>query len=216
MLIWLIRRTSKVFLSKELDLLITEIRIIQISLERGAISTPSLCAQKMLVSAEDHRASKHCGIDILAICRAIFVYIFYRRREGASTIEQQVVRVITKRYEITFRRKLKEIFLAILISGEVNKKLFPAIYLTIGYYGTNTVGYEAICKAIGCKVDDESPAVAARIVSRLKYPEPRLTSLKKAKKILARELHITKLYHEHIEKGFHEYLCTRRFFPRKH
>lgn len=186
------------------------------SLERGVIPTPSLCAQQMLVSAEDHRASKHCGVDILAICRAIYVKIFYGRREGASTIEQQLVRVITKRYEITFRRKLKEVFLAILVSGEIDKNIFPAIYLTIGYYGTNTVGYEAICKALGCTVDDESPAVAARIVSRLKYPEPRLTSLKKAKKILAREIHITKLYHEHIEKGFHEYLYTRRFFPRKH
>ena len=51
-----------------------------------------------LVIGEDHRYYKHPGFDIIGICRAIYKNVFLGKREGASTIEQQLVRVLTEDY----------------------------------------------------------------------------------------------------------------------
>ncbi len=42
-----------------------------------------------LIEAEDHRFFKHSGIDLIAIIRAIWKIMIYRKVEGGSTIEQQ-------------------------------------------------------------------------------------------------------------------------------
>src|SRR5262245_21594087 len=68
-------------------------------LGRGIGSVPPLIAQRLLVSGEDHRHVLHPGVDPIAICRATWRCIYRGKREGASTIEQQVVRVISGRYE---------------------------------------------------------------------------------------------------------------------
>ncbi|MTW02035.1 transglycosylase domain-containing protein [Pseudoduganella ginsengisoli] len=215
MLIWLLRKLSKPFLLCELNLLIKHVQSIEKSLATGKIAHPSLCAQQMLVSAEDHRASKHCGVDGIAILRAIFVRLLYGRREGASTIEQQVIRVITNQYQISFRRKAKEIFLAILLTEHIEKNRFPAIYLTIAYYGTGMIGYEAACSLLGCEHNAEDPVIAAKIVSRLKYPQPRLLSKDRINLISQREAHLIKLYNKHRHKGIYEYLNYRPFLSRE-
>ncbi len=53
------------------------------------------CYQKLvvfLVLGEDHRYFKHIEFDIIGICRAIYRDLLCGKREGASTIEQQLVR----------------------------------------------------------------------------------------------------------------------------
>ncbi len=69
----------------------------------------------LLVLGEDHRNRYHIGFDIIAITRAIYRRVTTGLKEGASTIEQQLVRVITADYSMTFSRKLKEILLAVVI-----------------------------------------------------------------------------------------------------
>lgn len=67
---------------------------------------------RFLIVAEDNRFYNHPGYDVVGICRAIYKDVCKGKREGASTIEQQLVRVLTGDYRFSVRRKIKEIYLA--------------------------------------------------------------------------------------------------------
>lgn len=72
-----------------------------------------------LILAEDHRNKYHIGVDVIAICRAIYRRLRFSVKEGASTIEQQLVRVVTGDYRDSISRKIKEIMLAVYIRKKV-------------------------------------------------------------------------------------------------
>jgi hypothetical protein len=84
-----------------------------------------------LILAEDHRFRMHKGVDAYAIVRAIVNYIFKKRLEGASTIGQQLVRTIIKDRRILLKRKLKEIFLSVLIDSSYEKDELLSCYIHI-------------------------------------------------------------------------------------
>jgi hypothetical protein len=132
---------------------------------------PPLLFQQLLVSGEDHRHGFHPGFDPIAIARALWRRMTKTSREGASTIEQQLVRVITGRYERTLRRKVKEILLAILVSRCFPRAELPAVYLRIAYYGWRMQGFSQACDRMGINPSQASIADAARLVARLKYPQ---------------------------------------------
>ncbi len=116
---------------------------------------PPLVAQQLLVSGEDHRHGWHPGFDIVAILRAVWRRLFFGSREGGSTIEQQLVRTITGRYERTFCRKLREIFLAMLVAAHFKVKAIPRFtFLSLLRQAMN--GYrEAFQRSNGfCYFDD--------------------------------------------------------------
>lgn len=148
---------------------------------------------KALVVAEDHRNAVHYGVDPLAILRTIKVRIFQGRRQGASTIEQQLVRTITGRYEKTPRRKIREQFLAVMLNVKFDKEELASCYLKIAYYGVSLAGYKGIerIKAV-TSVDSDSV-----IVAHLKYPKTRNADDLMAKKHMVRVEHINSLLRKH-------------------
>src|ERR1700686_1168007 len=83
---------------------------------REASGAPPWIVQALLISGEDHRFFDHAGIDFIAVCRAVWRGHVLRRREGASTIEMQLVRVLTGRFERTLVRKIREAGLATLLA----------------------------------------------------------------------------------------------------
>ena len=86
---------------------------LQVELEKLKMKPD--CYKKLvafLVVGEDHRYYRHIGFDIVGICRAVYRDVFLGKREGASTIEQQLVRALTEDYRFSIRRKIKEIYLA--------------------------------------------------------------------------------------------------------
>lgn len=125
-----------------------------------------------LIIAEDRRNSLHCGIDPIAIVRAIWARLFKDSIQGASTIEQQFVRVALGRYEKTITRKIREQLLAISLCKRTDKEKIAATYLSIAFYGTKLVGLEGVSKLCNSPIENISYYDAIRIVSRLKYPEP--------------------------------------------
>jgi membrane carboxypeptidase/penicillin-binding protein len=167
---------------------------------------PPLVAQRLLVSAEDHRHGCHPGFDIYAICRAIFRHFTSQRREGASTIEQQIVRVITNRFDLTLRRKLREIMLASLVAVHFPKSVSPSIYLAIGYYGWKMNNYIQACHRLRLQPNNLSLDEAAAIVARLKYPEPRISPPRRVMQIEQRMKYLERLYWTHIANGTYDYL----------
>lgn len=120
-----------------------------------------------LIIAEDHRSSLHYGIDPFAIIRALKVRVTVGRTQGASTIEQQLVRRVTRRYEKTPRRKIREQIIAVMLSSELEKKEIASAYLKIAYYGSNLSGGLGIRTIMASGVDNYD----AVIVAYLKYPK---------------------------------------------
>lgn len=125
-----------------------------------------------LIVAEDHRSPIHPGIDLISIARAIAARVLWSRIEGASTIEQQFVRVVTGRYDKTIWRKLREQVLALAIVRYRSKRHIAAAYLSIAYYGARYSGLYSL--ALGCNqtVEHGNSDFVVSAISRLKYPEP--------------------------------------------
>ena len=154
-----------------------------------------------LVVGEDHRYYSHPGFDVVGICRAIFRDVFKGRREGASTIEQQLVRVLTEDYRYSLRRKIKEIYLATKLKKIADKYTLAAAYLNIANYGTDYSGLSSVLEKFGATLQhDMDDNVCAEIVARLKYPEPRRYNAARMAQIEQRKRHILRLYEQQIMK----------------
>lgn len=125
-----------------------------------------------LFAAEDHRSAMHPGIDPIAMGRALVVRLKTGRGQGASTIEQQLVRVATGRYERTPRRKLREQILALALSRRRSKSSIAAAYLSSAFYGSHKHGFSALRNICGGDLESVNQETIFRMIARLKYPEP--------------------------------------------
>ena len=96
------------------------------------------------ISAEDKKFYNHFGVDVVAIFRAAFTNIISynsnRRVVGASTITQQVVKNLLLSNEVSYKRKLKEILLAIRIERILSKDKILELYLNDIYLGYGSYG----------------------------------------------------------------------------
>lgn len=154
-----------------------------------------------LVVAEDHRFYSHPGYDIIGICRALYKDVFKGKREGASTIEQQLVRVLTEDYRYSIRRKIKEIYLAAKLHQLADKYTLASAYLEFANYGTDYHGLGRILRKFGATLEPNmDDTVCAEIVARLKYPEPRRDNPVRMGQIEMRKNHILRLYNEKHER----------------
>lgn len=154
--------------------------------------------EQLLISGEDHRFRYHFGFDIIAILRAIRNRLIFNKREGASTIEQQLVRVFTNDFKKTIRRKIKEIFLSTTLCELVPRKDIPAIYLHVAYYGTGMNGLEEVYKKLDISNTEAiSNELCAEIIARIKYPQPKKNSEKRFRQIEMRKKHLLSLYNRH-------------------
>lgn len=134
---------------------------------------PNRMMCELLVLGEDHRIACHPGVDPLALCRAAWQTYVNGHRQGGSTVAMQLVRVLSGRFESTWRRKLEEMALAVLVTRHVPRAELPALYLAVAYYGWCMTGFEAACRRLDCDPTTCSLEDAAMLVARLKYPQPR-------------------------------------------
>jgi len=143
-----------------------------------------------LVAGEDHRFFEHGGTDAIAVAGAVWRFIRYGRCGGASTIEQQLVRVLTNRRERTLRRKLMEIIVACHLAHRYSKDCLALIYLEVAYFGWEMNGVREACGRLGISIREVAPHQAASVVARLKYPEPQYPTDARRKQISIRARHI--------------------------
>ncbi len=95
------------------------------------------------LAAEDQNFYEHHGIDLRGVLRAVFNNVVRRRREGASTITQQVAKNFLLTNEQTFMRKAKEAILAIRIDRAFTKDQILDLYLNQIYLGAGAYGVAA-------------------------------------------------------------------------
>ena len=97
-----------------------------------------------LETFEDRRFRHHPGVDVIALCRALYNNL--RSGEvlsGASTVTMQVVRLARKGKPRTYREKLIEILWALRLEMLYSKDQIMALYAANAPFGGNVVGLEA-------------------------------------------------------------------------
>jgi penicillin-binding protein 1A len=101
---------------------------------------------RAVIAIEDRRFHEHDGIDLRAILRASWRNLASNRIEGASTITQQLVRMMYLSPERTLKRKVQEAMLAIWLEVQLSKQEILARYLNTAYFGGGVHGIDAAAK----------------------------------------------------------------------
>ena len=157
--------------------------------------------KEMLIIAEDRRFLKHNGIDFVSIIRAVYKFVFFGKIEGGSTIEQQLIRIITRNRKLSLSRKIKEIFLSTLIHKVLSKDEVIELYLLLAYFGPNMNGILQACKYLGIDINSITPFQSAELIARLKYPGGKVISSERRVKLEKRINFILKKYYEHSQRS---------------
>ena len=107
-------------------------------------SVPKIVINSFLV-AEDKNFYNHIGIDFTSIIRAAKRNLnnIGGRPEGASTITQQVAKNFFLSREVSYKRKIKEILLALRIEQILDKNRILELYLNQIYLGFRSYGIAA-------------------------------------------------------------------------
>ncbi len=97
-----------------------------------------------IISTEDKNFYIHDGYDLFGIARSIIVNIMNKRTsQGASTITQQLARILFLSNEKTLTRKIKEIQIAARIEKTISKDQILEMYLNNVYLGSGSYGVGA-------------------------------------------------------------------------
>lgn len=96
------------------------------------------------VSVEDKRFYKHHGVDFFALTRAVTKLINKDAiTQGGSTITQQLSRNVFLSHEVSWQRKVKEIFISLELEKIYSKDQILEFYVNNIFYGNNCYGIES-------------------------------------------------------------------------
>jgi penicillin-binding protein 1A len=97
--------------------------------------------KKAFVAIEDRRFYEHDGVDYKGVTRALVQNITSRNLvEGASSLNQQLARMVYLNQERNFWRKLREVRLAQRLNQGLTKDQILERYLNLVYLGEGTYG----------------------------------------------------------------------------
>ncbi len=125
------------------------------------------------LAAEDADFYTHSGIDMGGIARAVWLTVTTGNKHvaGGSTITQQVARMFFLSPEVSYTRKLSEIFLAFRIESALSKDEILELYLNKSFFGHRSYGVAAAAEFYyGKTLDQLSLAQCAMLASIPKFP----------------------------------------------
>lgn len=97
-----------------------------------------------LIATEDKNFYKHHGYDITGLARSTVQNVLAGHVvQGASTLTQQLARILFLSNERTFDRKIKELVVAARIEKSVSKDKILEMYVNNVYLGSGAYGIEA-------------------------------------------------------------------------
>ena len=125
-----------------------------------------------LIVTEDRRFFTHKGFDLRGIIRAFFVnYRSGRIKQGASTITQQLARILFLNNKKTFDRKINEILISHKLEKVFSKEQIIALYLNHAYFGSGNYGIKDAAKFyFNKRVENLNLNESAILVGVLKAP----------------------------------------------
>ncbi|PZV00955.1 MAG: penicillin-binding protein, partial [Leptolyngbya sp.] len=124
------------------------------------------------IASEDQRFYEHDGVDYRGIARAAWANVQNRDLvEGASTITQQLARIVFLDQERSFQRKIKEAMMATKLEDSLTKEQIIERYLNLVYLGSGAYGVaDASWVYFGKTIDQLTVAEAAMIAGMAPAP----------------------------------------------
>ncbi len=96
------------------------------------------------IAAEDHNFFNHPGISLKGIIRSLLINVYHGKIvQGASTITQQLVKLLFTDSRRTLMRKFKDQFLAVLVERQFTKDHILQLYLNNICFGCGIYGIQA-------------------------------------------------------------------------
>ena len=125
-----------------------------------------------LISREDRVFYSHHGYTVKSIMRAVVGKLTGKTLGGGSTLTQQIAGTLyCDRTDISYSRKLKELWWAIQMERRYSKDQILELYLNKIYFGGGTYGVNAASKYyFGHPATEITPAEAALLVVQLSNP----------------------------------------------
>ena len=100
-----------------------------------------------LIATEDKNFYKHKGYDLIGLARSMIANVLAGHVvQGASTITQQLSRILFLSNEKTFTRKIKELQVAAQIEKTISKDKILEMYLNNVYLGSGAYGVKGAAK----------------------------------------------------------------------
>ncbi len=127
--------------------------------------------QDALLAIEDTDFYEHGAVSYSGIARVALTNLTHWRRQGASTITQQVARNFYLTRKKYYSRKFVEILLAYKIEARLSKRQILEVYMNHMYLGERAYGFEAAASVyFGKTLKDLSIAEAAMLAGLPKNP----------------------------------------------
>ncbi|MDQ6676017.1 MAG: PBP1A family penicillin-binding protein [Acidobacteriota bacterium] len=129
-----------------------------------------------VVSIEDKRFFRHGGFDPFGMIRAVYVDVKDRQKtQGASTLSQQLAKMLFLKPEKSYKRKLEELIITIELEQKLSKKEIFEFYcnqIDLGHKGSFTIrGFgEAAQAYFGKNLRSISTAEAATLAGMVQRP----------------------------------------------
>lgn len=121
-----------------------------------------------VIATEDKNFYHHRGFDTLGLVRSVLTNIRAGKlKQGASTITQQLARILFLSNERTFDRKIKELIIAHRIEKTISKDEILDMYLNSVYLGSGTYGVLSASKTYFDKNLDELTLAEAALIAGL-------------------------------------------------
>ncbi len=141
--------------------------------------------QQALLAVEDANFYEHQGISVPGMFRAALANMTSGRKQGASTITQQLARDLYLTKKKLYTRKFVEVLLALKIESQLSKDKILEIYMNQIYLGQRAYGFEAAAQTyFGKSLKDLSIAETAMLAGlpQNPYRANPISNLKAAKK----------------------------------
>jgi len=128
------------------------------------------------ISSEDKRFYKQNGIDLKSISRALIQNIRSGYiKEGGSTIKRQVARLLILNNDLSFQRKIKEIFISLILEFRYDKNQILKLYLNNIYLGSGAYGVDEAAQVYFGKFIEELTLSEIALITGL-APAPSIYS----------------------------------------
>jgi penicillin-binding protein 1A len=125
-----------------------------------------------VIAIEDRHFESHVGVDVFGIARAALKDLMeWRKSQGASTLTQQLSKMLFLTPDKSFRRKFQEMLLAIQIERYFTKSQIFTMYANQVDLGHGNFGYEAAAQFFfGKHLNELTLAEAATLAGIPKSP----------------------------------------------
>lgn len=158
------------------------------------------------VSVEDKRFYKHNGVDFLALTRAVTKLINKDAiTQGGSTITQQLARNVFLSHEVSWQRKVKEMFIAWELERTYSKDQILEFYVNNIFYANNCYGIEAASRKYFGKTISECSVSEAAFLCAIPNSPSRFDPLDHKENTLKRRDVILEAMYENKKLSKEEY-----------